>query len=111
MLELPSKYFTLNHEKSFMKKNLVFLMLSIFSNTIIAQNPAIDSLHKVLKIQKEDTNKVNTLFRISELYKTQRDPDQAMEYQKQALQLSEKLKFRLGKARAIYSIGNIYFDL
>jgi len=62
-----------------------------------------------LKTQKEDTNKVNTLFRISELYRFQRDADQAMEYQKQALLLSEKLKFRLGKAKAIYYIGNIYF--
>ena len=89
-----------------------YLVAFLFISTgVFSQNTEIDSLLKVLKTQREDTNKINTLFGISKLYKSQRDPDQAMEYQKQALLLSEKLKFWLGKAKAIYYLGNIYFDL
>ena len=88
-------------------KSIYIIVFLFISTCVFSQHPAIDSLQKVLKIQKEDTNKVKTLFRISHLYTSQRDPDQAIEYQKQALLLSEKLKFRLGKAKATFYLGNI----
>jgi tetratricopeptide (TPR) repeat protein len=74
-----------------------------------AQTQTIDSLEKVLLTAKEDTNKVNTLNRISDELKYNSDFEKVMHYANKALRIAEKINFRKGKARAYRGIGANYF--
>ncbi len=64
-----------------------------------AQTPRIDSLLRVLKTQKEDTAKANTLFELTRAYLFElNDNKKVGEYGTQQLQLSLKLNFKKGIA-------------
>lgn len=66
----------------------------------------VDSLLAVLKTAKEDTNKVNTLFTLSE-YCAEED---ILQYAEAALRLSEKLNYKKGIANSLGNIGFAYFN-
>ncbi len=74
-----------------------FLFFTLLSNYLIGQNPAIDSLQIILKSAKEDTNKVNILYQLSEEYSAAKD---VLNYAQQALSLAEKLSTSSIKAIA-----------
>ncbi len=61
----------------------------------------IDSLKKVLLTAKEDRNKVNTLNQFGNLIV--QDRNNAMQYAKQALALSQKLNFKNEEGTADYN--------
>jgi len=91
-----------------MRRNLVGLLLLTFilvNSTLRAQNAKADSLINLLKIhQTDDTVKVklfNDIVKI--IYKTA--PEKAQEYANGAVELSDKLNFRKGKAESLYLIG------
>jgi serine phosphatase RsbU (regulator of sigma subunit) len=64
-----------------------------------AQTPKIDSLLKILKTQKEDTSKINTLSELARAYLFElNDCQKVGEYGAQQLSLSLKLNFRKGIA-------------
>ncbi|MCK4664420.1 MAG: tetratricopeptide repeat protein [Bacteroidales bacterium] len=89
-----------------MKKIIYILFLSLISNLYIFADS--DSLILLLESAKEDTNKVNILNNIS--YEiVWDDPDQAMVYAKEALELSKTLNFKKGIAFAYKNIGLNYF--
>jgi signal transduction histidine kinase len=73
-----------------------------------AQNSTIDSLKKILKLQSEDTNKVNTLIKLTDTYITLYDYTNALPYAKQAVSLAEKLKFKRGLIPAFNRMGIIH---
>ncbi|MDB5154138.1 MAG: hypothetical protein JWR54_2889 [Mucilaginibacter sp.] len=92
-------------------------MLLMFSFGARAQNKYIDSLKKVLPIQKADSNKVKTLINLSESYKFFA-PDSALAYGKRGLSISEKLNFDWGIFwsivainKALYLLGNYALEL
>ena len=104
-----------------MKTPVRFICLSalllMFSFEAPAQNKYLDSLKKVLPIQKADSDKVKTLINLSETYKFFA-PDSALTYGKQALSLSEKLNFSSGIFwsivsinKALYLLGNYALEL
>ena len=68
------------------KKFAIFLLLILFLKAY-PQNNTIDSLEKVLQMQKEDTGKVNTLNAISYNYRNTQ-PDSGLHYGEQALVLA-----------------------
>lgn len=86
---------------------LILVFSSLFlSNPSLAQNQIVDSLELALNNSQEDTAKVNLLNDLS--YKLHYvDVDRCMEYANQALDLSKKLHFLKGEARAytLLSIG------
>jgi signal transduction histidine kinase len=89
----------------------------MFSFGARAQNKYIDSLKKVLPIQKADSNKVKTLINLSESYKFFA-PDSALAYGKRGLSISEKLNFDWGIFwsivainKALYLLGNYALEL
>lgn len=72
------------------------------------QDSKIDSFARVLKTQKDDTNKANTLNALSrQLWQKGRYPE-AKKYADDALALAEIIKFKTGKAIALNNIGIIY---
>src|SRR5687768_11888763 len=92
--------------------HIVYMVIAftIYSFAAYTQNNIIDSLKKVLKTQKEDTNKVNTL---NELLQNQfqffqdagTDVKHLMHYATEALYLSEKTNFKKGKGDAYFNIA------
>jgi serine phosphatase RsbU (regulator of sigma subunit) len=100
-----------------MKKNSsasVYLGLLLFFSTFVifpsfAQTPKIDSLLKVLKTQKEDTAKANTLFEITRAYLFELNDNQKVgEYGEKELELSLKLNFKKGIAYGYLNRGIFY---
>jgi len=90
----------------FLRKKLkALLVIAILSGACHAQNSKIDSLTAVLKTQKEDTGKANTLNALSrQLWQTANYP-QARKYADDALALAETLKFNAGRANAYNNIA------
>ncbi len=73
-----------------------------------AQNHEIDSLYSVLKTEKEDTNKVNTLDALSRELADLNNYHTSDSLVHITLNLSEKLNYTDGKAGAYYNLGVIY---
>ncbi|MBU0488709.1 MAG: tetratricopeptide repeat protein [Bacteroidetes bacterium] len=74
------------------------------------QNRKLDSLKAELQISVEDTNRVNLLNEIFKAYYSS-EPLTAVEYEKEALKLSRKLKFQNGESKALNNIGVVYYFL
>jgi adenylate cyclase len=64
----------------------------------------IDSLQTISKTAKQDTIKANILYELSKIY-SGNNPDKAMDYAKQALELSEKLGYKKEIGNAYNSMG------
>ena len=96
-------------KKQGMAKYLFLIIISLsFQFYSFAQNKQIDSLQKVVSHSKEDTNKVILLNKISREIK-RNNPDKAIEYASQALELATKLNFHKGISSAILNTANVYF--
>ena len=103
------------------KKRFVFVLLLLIScKSLFAQEkktdcctPAIDSLLLVLKGNKEDSSKVITLLAIAWnkfnlAWSRNGDYESAIQYAKEGLALTEKLKFKWGKGRANFVLGRCF---
>lgn len=91
-----------------------FLGLILFSFLICCSstcNSQIDSLKQVLKIAKEDSNKVKALNELGwQLYLVGQH-DTALNVTQQALSFAKRLKIKREEARAYNNIGNIHSDM
>lgn len=77
-------------------QNIVLFLISLSSFTAFGQYVSnTDSLKYVLHEQKEDTNKVKTLFQVSQSYRLYY-PDSSLTYAQQALALAETLDYEVG---------------
>ena len=92
--------------KSLIKYLLVFIFVCL-TGMLSAQNNIMDSLLLALKTSKEDTNKVNLLYQLSEECETQ---DDILIYAQQSLLLAEKLGYKKGIANALNNLGYVYDD-
>lgn len=89
-----------------MKWKLVFLFCLFSLQQIIAQEQVkIDSLQIRLQNAREDTAKVNLLFQLSDIY-GRTDIIKALQYSKDALQLSTRLNSDLFIARSYIKLGS-----
>lgn len=80
-------------------KFILFTGIFISAYTVTAQTPHIDSLLSVLKTQKEDTSKANTLFELTRAYLFELNDNQKVgEYGALELRLSQRLNFKKGIA-------------
>ena len=86
-----------------MTKIFLLSYLSIFSFGAYGQSSKVDSLKKILEIQKEDTNKVKTLNNLSEDVV---DANLEMKYAEMAKNLSRKLNYLKGEANALSNQGH-----
>src|ERR1700752_3664632 len=89
------------------KQNIIIrvaILFILFSRQGVAQNEKIDSLLQVIKVHKEDTNKVNALNELCFEYASSQ-PDKGIEYEEQGLALAVKIKFMPGKAESLNNLG------
>ncbi|CAN5137836.1 hypothetical protein BH09BAC5_BH09BAC5_15910 [soil metagenome] len=105
-----------------MRQIILFLLVSLFSNCLFAQNQkSIDSLTTVLKTAT-DTNRVNSLLELSDVYHND-NPEKATEFAREAIALADKIQYtsgifhaNMGMALAFYVGGNLdsaifYFEI
>ena len=85
---------------------LFLLQLNLYSQS----NQNLDSLVKAYQAQADDTLKVNTLVHLFNGY-LYNDQIKAYEYAKEELELSQKLDFKNGIARANYHLGVYYNNI
>ena len=88
------------------------IILLFLSLTAIAQSEReqkkLDSLLAKLTEMNDDTNKVNTLYTISDGYLNS-NPTKGIEYGTRMLKLSRDIGWKKGQGDAFNSIGNSYF--
>jgi signal transduction histidine kinase len=82
-----------------MKRIACFIFISFTALAVVAQNKKIDSLKLLLQQVKTDTAKINKLNQIGLAY-LEVNNDSALIYCRNALRLSEKIKFSNGELRA-----------
>src|SRR4051812_44336267 len=88
---------------------LFFTCILAVQSLSFGQTPRIDSLLNVLKTQKEDTSKANTLFELTRAYLFELEDNQKVgEYGTQELELSLKLNFKKGIAYGYLNRGIFY---
>ncbi|MBC8489705.1 MAG: tetratricopeptide repeat protein [Bacteroidetes bacterium] len=86
---------------------MLFLALIISFHVISQQQEKIDSLNRELNNAIEDTTKVNILLGLFWEYR-RIDPDTALNYALQSLELSKKINYSFGIANSLFSISIIY---
>jgi two-component system, NarL family, sensor histidine kinase UhpB len=87
-------------------RRYVMCVLLLFSYFFAqSQNAAIDSLQQLICKQKEDTDKVNTLIRLSAMLRALSEPTQSIEQSNNSLALATKLNFGKGKGMAYRELG------
>ena len=103
--------------KSSIRNIFLLSFFLLYSFTTYAQTQWIDSLKKILLTQKEDTNKVTTLIRLSDSY-VNSYPDSGLVYAQKALSLAEKLNSDDGTFwsitrinQSLYVLGNYALEL
>lgn len=96
-------------ENRFLHILLSFALLFIYSQAFSVNNK-IDSLLNLVKIDKEDTNKVIHQYKLCREYSNIGEFGKGLSYGKQALLLAQKLNFKRGIAYAYNNVGVIYFN-
>jgi len=92
-----------------MKYSIISLFFVLVYYTSFAQRREIDSLQNVLKIEQDDTGKVNTLNSLSEALWRKGIYDTSLVYSNSAQVLAEKLLFKKGVAIAFRNFGIVYW--
>jgi len=91
---------------------LLFIVYSLFFmvSPANAQQRKIDSLYSLLRTEKEDTNRVNTLIKLSWEFYITGDYNKSDSLCKIVLPLGQKLNFKRGVAFAYNYLGNTASD-
>ncbi|MBL7872581.1 MAG: tetratricopeptide repeat protein [Cyclobacteriaceae bacterium] len=94
-------------------KTILLLLLFTVSNLLLvvnckAQNPILDSLHRVLKLHKEDTSKVNTQNEISWEMSNIGNFDLALKYASDAILIAKNINYKKGMADSYSRLGRVY---
>ncbi|TAL57965.1 MAG: tetratricopeptide repeat protein [Bacteroidetes bacterium] len=100
-----------------MRKNkYIFLPISLLAHWFIGSfvfsqsaNPGIDSLLRILKIAKKDTNEVNVFNLLAKEMELTGEYEKGINYAAQAKRLAQKLNFKKGIADACGNFGNLYY--
>jgi tetratricopeptide (TPR) repeat protein len=87
------------------------LLLAFFSTCFgigHSQNTKVDSLGKLLKTEKTDSNRVTLLWRLAEQYMVYK-PDTSLLLAEKALLLARKINFMEGESRSIAILGSAHY--
>ncbi|WP_128547827.1 tetratricopeptide repeat-containing sensor histidine kinase [Larkinella soli] len=85
-------------------------LFSLFTLSVAAQNPVIDSLHTRLKTLPADSNRVNTLHELATNYWWNGFDSLARATLSEAVQLAGKIPFQKGDIRARLALARIEAD-
>jgi tetratricopeptide (TPR) repeat protein len=95
--------------KPFYSRYSKLLLIIILINCFEIKAQKADSLFKLLKAAKEDTNKVDVLNELATIKIGDNLLSDALDYANAALELSEKLKYKKGEAYSLNKRGKISF--
>ena len=87
---------------------LLLFFLPVLPGKYFAHSKNIDSLEKVLRVQPEDTGRVNTLCELAYALWANGKLDSSLYYSVKARELSLQLLFEAGEARSLYVQGLAY---
>jgi len=90
-----------------MNKTILLLLACFLSFTVIGQSKQVDSLLKLLDKEKADSNRLKIYRNIGNFY-VDNNPGKAIEYFKNAVELSEKINNNAQLANNCYSIAFCY---
>ena len=96
--------------RAFFIQVLIFIFIQINTKYLFSQTPETDSIINSIKNAKEDTLKVNSLLLLSKKLNNLGELDASLQYAKKARDLSIKLNFIKGEAKAYNRIGNVCRD-
>lgn len=88
---------------------IVCVSAFVFSQSL-AQQSKTDSLLAVLETSKPDTNKVNTLYALANVFYNSSEPVKVLEYAQQGLNLANEIEFINGKSKCLNAIGLAYYE-
>ncbi|HWY33315.1 MAG TPA: tetratricopeptide repeat protein, partial [Nitrosopumilaceae archaeon] len=89
-------------------KQLALLILLLGALEVNGQQKKIDSLKKIITLEKEDTNKVNDLNDLSWKLLNIPNIDQALEYATKGKKLAEQLNYKKGISSSLNTIAGVY---
>jgi len=92
---------------AFVKKTILFLIISLCAIPAFAGKTQVDSLLAVLKTQSNDTSKVNTLNSLCSEYQG-KDPAKLQEYAAEAITISQLLEYSKGEGDAYAHLGVLF---
>lgn len=109
---MPNVLFKMCNLKSEFLKKIILVLFYFLTTALLlpfyAQKNPIDSLKNLLKTLRENTDKVNILYQLSEESNDDRD---VLNYASQSMQLAEKLNYKKGIADASNNVGYAYMNL
>lgn len=79
---------------------LLHLFILWFATACSAQASKIDSLSRLLSVEKTDSNRVTLLWQLAQQYQSFK-PDTALQIAQKALLLAQRIKFTEGESRAL----------
>ena len=99
--------------KTYLLKMCLFVIFIICLFTVIVQSDSlkIDSLKKVLLTGKDDTDKVNMLFKIGLIYNEYYNNIDALKYADSALKLAKKINFSSRAGDCYFFIASVEADM
>ena len=114
LVNLHVNSFNMNTRKFFLSVFVMVLSCMFFTNlSSIAQNTGqklIDSLKAAASSKVNDTNKMKALYKLAKNLQ-ENEPQQALRYAEDALNLSKNLNKKKTEANCLQVIGNIYNNL
>jgi len=87
---------------------LTFVVYGYYNTYAQNKYGVIDSLKNVVQTEKDDSNKVNTLNRLSRKENALNEYDSALSYAESAQLLAEKIGYKKGMSEALNNIGPIF---
>jgi tetratricopeptide (TPR) repeat protein len=101
------------NQKIFMRlPALILFLLQVFIfSSAKPQSRTIDSLRSVYFNEKNDSARVVALCRISNEYYSDNNPDSAMHYAQQGLNLATRKGLKKGQAQSLSLIGSTFFSI
>jgi tetratricopeptide (TPR) repeat protein len=98
------------HLYDFKKILIAVFSVLFFLPTLSSQNSNIDSLSTLLKRDKQDTNKVIHLYKLSWQYIKVGQYDTAIHYSNKAIKLADQLNFKRGISASYGNIGYVFSE-
>ncbi len=93
-----------------MKRPPLLILFLFIGSSLLAQDRIVDSLHAILRNEKQDTTKIILLYKISDAYQVSR-PDSALMFAQRAYFMAKTKKFIKGESWALNQMAYAYTSL
>jgi len=94
----------------FLRLLILFLLttFNVSAQPLNFDRHLVDSLERILPKAANDTNKVNNLMDLSQMYIEKSDHDRSLSYARMADSISQQLRYDRGRVRSLAHIAFVY---